>query len=544
MTRRRKWIIGAGIVALAVFGATKGLDLLVSATLREVVRRTTIDGHVVTFDDLRVSPWRGMAEVHGLVIGPSPELLAADSLAHFQVVADSVSIRGVRITMLLLRKVLHADELRMYRPEVEHVFTSLKRQQPDAVPDTTEATAQASLPTVRIGHFAIIGAKGRSTDRAKVQPSLDIGRFDLRMEDLALLQHTEGRMSLEREQTRMRLVSVQAALEPYYTLTVDSILLGSIDRSAGIFGFALVPEVEPGRYHAQVDHQVELYRIGADSLLFEGFDAASQVSHGLLRARSVHLHGLVADIHRDKSIPMGPFKHVPLPSEMILGLNLPLFVDSVQAHNATVRYHERLERAAPYGVVTFTDIEGLLTGLNNLPTVQKDDLLLKGAARFADLGRITLDMRMPLDGEHATLQVKATVRDLPFEMMNRMTDNLVHIKAKAGNIHRVDLHMKGDDRRATGTVDIHYEDLNLEIAHAKDRTRLLTLATNTLVKKQNMPEDRRYTKGEFTVDRNRDKGVFNYLWSGLREGMLEVMLPPWVLQRLRKHREAQASAKP
>jgi hypothetical protein len=102
------------------------------------------------------------------------------------------------------------------------------------------------------------------------------------------------------------------------------------------------------------------------------------------------------------------------------------------------------------------------------------------------------------------------------------------------------MRMTGDDRQGSGTVDIHYEDLHVEIAHELDRTRLLTLAANTVVKKRNMPDDRRYRVGRFSVERSRNKGVFNFIWLGVREGMLDVMLPPAVMERIQKKRDRKA----
>jgi hypothetical protein len=52
-----------------------------------------------------------------------------------------------------------------------------------------------------------------------------------------------------------------------------------------------------------------------------------------------------------------------------------------------------------------------------------------------------------------------------------------------------------------------------------------------------MPQDDRYRKGEFVAQRDREKGIFNFLWRGMREGMMDVMLPPLLMKQIRKSRD-------
>ena len=96
-----------------------------------------------------------------------------------------------------------------------------------------------------------------------------------------------------------------------------------------------------------------------------------------------------------------------------------------------------------------------------------------------------------------------------------------------GRIDSVLLHMEADNRRAHGLVELAYHDLDLSTGGRKrkeTRNRISTLILNTLVKKNNRNSGGP-RKGFFAFDRRRDRGVFNYMWSGLREGTKEILLP-------------------
>ena len=119
-----------------------------------------------------------------------------------------------------------------------------------------------------------------------------------------------------------------------------------------------------------------------------------------------------------------------------------------------------------------------------------------------------------------------------------MTDDLVHVSATAGRIHSVELNMSGDDVHASGSVDVRYEGLQLQISPSIKHAGVLSFVANTVVRTSNMPGDKGYKVGRFNVARRQEASVFNYLWLCLREGMMEVMLPRKVLDQLHKMQEA------
>ena len=97
--------------------------------------------------------------------------------------------------------------------------------------------------------------------------------------------------------------------------------------------------------------------------------------------------------------------------------------------------------------------------------------------------------------------------------------------------------MTGDEDRATGTLEMQYEDLHLEISEGVEHAGLITRLANTVVRTTNMPRDKRYRVGHLSVERPKDAGVFKYIWISLRTGMMEVVLPPALLKQMKKQQE-------
>ena len=108
------------------------------------------------------------------------------------------------------------------------------------------------------------------------------------------------------------------------------------------------------------------------------------------------------------------------------------------------------------------------------------------------------------------------------------TSPLLDVRATAGHLQSLVYHMEANDRRAHGTVAMHYEGIKLRGGRIeKDRTtsKLLSTVINALVRNDSKGALGKDRVGTFAIDRRRDRAIFNYLWSGLREGSKSMLLP-------------------
>jgi hypothetical protein len=122
------------------------------------------------------------------------------------------------------------------------------------------------------------------------------------------------------------------------------------------------------------------------------------------------------------------------------------------------------------------------------------------------------------------------------EAFNRMTSDLMLARATAGTIGGIDMTMTADDDKATGRVDMEYDGLEVELIKqdgSGQARKFLTGLANQVVRKGNLRSDPGFRHGDFEVERRKDRQVFNYLWRGLREGMIATALPG-VLESVRQ----------
>jgi hypothetical protein len=477
----------------------------------------------------------GSIRISDLNITPLADSTVEDSSVRYTVHADAIELVGTDLWALLRDKVLHVRRIELRAPSVAHSFITraLKPEAPAAPGDTTKA-AVGALAVLKVDTLRITDATGRSKDRRETNPALAVGDLDLLITGIAVEDNGSRMPGVAVGRIDLALHMAEAHLKPYYTLAFDSLRVRVPEDTLVLHGLRFTPDAGPKEYHRHVKTQVELYSASVDTLMLSGFDLGARLHGGALSARALHLAGVSVDIHRDKSIPDRAAKKTkPLAADRVSAWKLPVALDTVFVRRSSVTYHERLKRTDDYGSIAFTDIDGRLTGITNEPSAHPPDLHLTGSARVGR-SRAHLDVRMPMQAQHTTVSAHVVLRDFPAQNMNRMTDDLLHVNATAGIVHWVEMRMQGDEARATGTLEMHYEDLHLELNPTVKNAGLITFMANTVVRTTNMPRDKRYRVGRFSVERPVDAGLFKYIWISLRTGIMEVVLPPALLKQIKK----------
>ncbi len=540
----RRWPVVLLLVLAVLVGAFLLFkDRLADNALRQVAALAEKGGHRITFGAVQVSLLDQHIRLDDLNVVPLTDSTHEDSTVRYTVHADRIDLRGVELLALLQRNVLHVGHIELHGPSVQHSFMArqAKASRPDSLQQPPPKANGKGLPldVLRVDTLLIADATGRSQDRSSTDPALAIGDLDLLVTGIRLVADEQGRPVPDVASVQLDLRQAETHLRPYYTLTLDSARIRIPQDTAILFGVRFTPDVAPKEYHKLVDHQVELYRAVVDTLLLSGFDLSARLRDGTVRAQELHVAGVAVDIHRDKTLPLGPVRPKPLLADRITRMRVPVQVDTVRVRRGSVTYHERLRPREEYGSIAFTHIAGVLTGFSNLPQPNAPDLHLAGSAHVGH-ARAQVDIRMPMASAHTTVHVHVRLKGFPATDMNRMTDDLLHVTATQGTIHLVDLHMRGDNERATGTIDMQYQDLAMQLGTEIKHAKLLTKVANMAVRSNNMPGTKGYRKGQFAVQKPENAGVFKYIWISLREGMMEVVLPEVLLKQMRKQQAKKA----
>lgn len=554
MTKRsRRWIIGIGsigIIALALFLLFDGI---VKNRMERVIAEAAGPGYTVRIGSVSTHLFAGTVEVRDMSL--SFDTLRTDSLFRgpkkslIQVEAARLTVTGLSYRDLFRHNTVVVNAVDLERPRIRHFFRPMNDTLA-AVEQERNDTARKELPPlIAIDTVRVLRAEGSAHDVSGRHANASIEELDILLGGVVVVpKRADGGISVRMRSATVTARGVAAAVPPIYDLRLERIHLMHPAGIARITGASFVPRVSEMEYGRELEYETDLFDARVDTIRVMGIDVARFLSQQEFHVRRADLHAPVLRIHRDKSMPDGPFVYKRLPASGLRHMGTFVHVDSVLLHNATVAYNERIEAGGDYGRVSFTAMEATMTGFSNAKEFVANGgaLQVDATASIQERSRIEVNYSAPLSSVRDEFTVRARLHQLPFSTFNRMTDSLLEVKVNSGRIHWLDMKMRGDNDAADGTLDLHYEDLEVEIRAVNDDGAarwLVNNAAKALVRSTNMPGDKRYRQGTFHVVRRKDRAVFNYLWRGVRFGTLDSMVPGFLSRYAAEKANKKAAAR-
>jgi hypothetical protein len=284
--------------------------------------------------------------------------------------------------------------------------------------------------------------------------------------------------------------------------------------------------------------------LAMDSIRLTGFDVDHLIAYQALRIGHLAIKGAHLEVVLDKTLAKGEPLPRPLPAAAILDLPFFVRIDTLSVVRVAAVYHERDGETRRWGRVPFNGLEGRFLHISNYGPDIADSPRIEGgfSGMLFDSALVAGRYSAELDGSDR-FTLMATVTDLPLKNLNSATRPLLRIQVNGGRLHRLDLRMEGDDRRARGDLALHYTDLLVRVEPGTPRElrhSMFGSVIETMLKEAyggGLSADR---SRSWSIDRDPHRSLITYLWHGLREGLARNMAPEaWDRMRLMLRTDAE-----
>lgn len=436
---------------------------------------------------------------------------------------DSIVVRGLSLWGLISGKRLHMTSFRIAHPRL--VLLNGHNT------DTTSSPSPLKDPLVHRIEIDSVMLDSGTVHLKRVgrnKPELDT-RLDLHATGLHVdLPRNGHALAMGFSSGTLRLRDLTATLPPLYELHVHEIRLAHPDSTLLVHHLSLDPQRTPKDYGRAVRYETDLFEMHMDSLMLHGWDIAALFNDRTLRTRTMAVGTTNLNVFRDKALPDEPFKPKRMPAKLLRELPVAVDLDSLLINGLTVRYHEKDTLTEDFGEVVFNDIHAVTTGLHSKAEGDAAKVHMHVNAHVYGTAPIVLDLRTSIPDRTDHFSLHARIGALPFQAFNRMTNDLILVKATRGTIGGIDYTLEADDDRAHGRVDIEYRDLMISIRKrdgSRQENKLVSFLVNQIKHNDNLRSSGNFRHGDFEIERLKDRQIFNYTWRGLREGMLLSVMP-------------------
>lgn len=210
-------------------------------------------------------------------------------------------------------------------------------------------------------------------------------------------------------------------------------------------------------------------------------------------------------------------------SKLIKNLPIDIKVPKVEFTEAHVGYEEQINDNGIPGRLFIDHINASILDLDT-KAAKGDATQLKVKGLLMGNAPIRLDYKFDVTNEHDEFLVKGRVSSLQAAELNSFLRPNLNVEAE-GYVDEMYFTISGDSHASSGDIKMRYEDFRFDLLRkdGKRVDKLMTAIGNLFVNNGEKNNDAGFRFGEIKAERNIDKSFFNYLWLGIKSGIVSTL---------------------
>lgn len=507
------------------------LEQKVRDRIATIIEEASVPGYSFSMDELLVDARTGHLQVSNVELGFEPRLLDSLRSGQYQYLfaarAGRIELRGLSFWRLLAFREFKVDVFELLEPELTYLIGGKRVDLADPFTRLGQGGGP-SISLVRAHTFLIRNAQATVDDLGGDLPRMSLSDFSVEGQEVRItMGESRGGVRLELGDASLAFEHLQAQMADGDLLSIGRTRLWRSQRSGSVEDIRLIPA--PVDSASAESARRSVMELSIDSIWLHGFDVDHLIAYQALRIGHLEILGSDYVVSLDKTVEEESVQRRPLLTEALREMPFMIQVDTLSFRRAAVHYRESDGSTGRWGEISFTELEGRFINVTNFgPAILKNPKLEGGfSSLLLDSARLAGRFTAELDGSDR-FSVMATVLGLPVKELNGITRPLLRVQVNDGILHRLDLRMEGDDRRAKGDLAINYTDLLLRVEPGTPpelRHSMFGSVVETMLKDAyggGLSADR---SRNWSIERDTTRSMLTYLWHGTREGLVRNLTP-------------------
>ena len=369
---------------------------------------------------------------------------------------------------------------------------------------------------------------------------LDVRRLDLELKRDSLRVHLQVTLaadslgfnrsdSLKWGFARVAMHSADAFYEQVggdYDLSYQTLDFDSGSETLNIEKLSLVPRLDTVEWNKKYPYRKPMIQqLEISQLTVEGLEL-NRLPEGLY-AHKVLADSISLRLYNNHSRER-PQKRKPLPSERIANIKLPISIDTFSITHSSLlyRYVTKIEETG-LARLEGDQIKLKLYPLSNIGHSTAADLTIDFSMRMMQEASLYLKAHFVVGSPDHEFKVDVNLSPTSFTAFNPLVYPSTGIKFKQGYCEQLSAHMRGNDYRCDGELDMAYRDLEVEFPEDKrEGLNLLgqakEIGVNLLLVNTNNAMGS--NTGNIAFERPPNLPFIAYWWRSLQSGLVAVLV--------------------
>jgi len=539
MVKKFLKILGVVLIVLVTaiyFSYDYWLEKELRYRLSEIINKDPNRLYQYYFSELNIHLMDGSVDLKGIIIQPSDD--AFDSLMSetnqlrfiLQLNMEEIELNGFEITEFIKTGNIIVESIIISKPQFEYFFHPDKKQAEHATPLSN--VFSENFKSAEIGKFLLNNAEIKIIDQTKSGPTTTVHHLNIeltkaRMDSITLQSY----MPIAHEKLSINAAGISIDAGKLFSITSDSIFFDVQAKSFGLKNFQIKPKYNQKNFTKLYEEQKQWFAIKLDSLVLNHINIDAWINTGHLEVGKIEVIAPNVALYKDKSKPPPPFKKKSLPASAIQAIPWVLEIDSVLIKNGYISISETSALTGEDSHLSFNELNGLLTNFTNVSsdTEESSIMELNATTLVQNKAFTSILMQFDLTSSIDKFTVQGSVGSVDGSAFNSVLEPMMGVKVTGGIINSLKFEFTADDSLSTGTVDMDYEKVKLEIFNEKSDKKtkkgFMSFAANTIIKTNNRGGSPNYLQGVIHTTRVQEKDVWPYLWHSIQVGLVSTLVP-------------------
>lgn len=311
-----------------------------------------------------------------------------------------------------------------------------------------------------------------------------------------------------------------------YRMVVNGAEMDNAGSSMSFNKISVVPLLSETEFFRQAKYQRDRYDLAFNNIKFTGVNYKKLVSDGTVEAEEASLQPIIK-VMNDRTVDPDPTSKVGnYPQQLLMSMKQPVYIKKMIVNNGLVAYKERGRLSEMTGIVNFTNVNGTVTNVTNIPERISSNNIMKVTATTKFLGEASVNTTwlLPLTKGNGNFTITADIGPMNALALNRITEPLGMASIKEGKINKTSFTLHGDDYKATGDILFTYNDLKIKLLKKGEGNELkkktvTSFLANFLIRNDNPSSGDTPRKADIDNARELNKSFFNLIWKSVFVGL-------------------------
>lgn len=286
----------------------------------------------------------------------------------------------------------------------------------------------------------------------------------------------------------------------------------------------ITPKYDKVEFQRRVPHEKDRFDLVVGAVELDSLDWGFENDSLFMSASRLGISDADLEVYRNKLIRDDPGKKT-LYSEKLRNAPVKLDIQKVEIQSSKIEYQEKIKAEMEPAVVFFTNLNATVYRLSNKGMAEQAYRATQVDARANFMGEPNLEVDWEFDARslEESFAISGSFGPLSGPAINLFLRPALNIETRGG-IESLAFNFSGNDDRATGEMQLKYEEFKVDVLREEgtEKSGFLSGIVNFFINNDAITED--YNHEDLQVTRDKTKSFWNFLWLCLREGALSSFL--------------------